>query len=524
MPNYNLTGQKIKDTYSQLAQVSASTLVDGLGVAAPITTASITNFPTEVSRSAAAAGFGAGTSGGVSEATFTAYTASNDAVVATKLGTAVFTAYTASNDAVVSTKLATSVFNTYTSSAQASVSALTTRVNTLESVTSSYALKTDISGAFTSLSSSLSTRLTDDETSISSLNSATSSYALKTAISGAFVLPSGVVSSSAQINLAQAAGTASWASNAITASYALNASGGGLVAGSGPDSIKSDASLTTTPATASGTSSIALGYNAKATNANSIALGETLSSGNVSIAIGYGSTAAGNSTVAIGNTSTANADYSVVIGSGANDADNSRVNAVVIGRNASSAQNSIAVGYGSQCYSDSGVGIGRDVRCSSDNGVAIGYGAESGLSSGVLRAISIGYQAKANNYNDQISIGNIFCYRSSSSTTGVEIKAGVRVPTTTLSITSNTASVNLAQSNFYYLSASGNPVLVANPTNIADGATYTFKITNGTGVNWGSAYKFESGSLNSLSSGTDIVSFVSIGGTELYGTRLINFI
>jgi len=442
MPNYNLTGQKIKDTYSQLAQVSASTLVNGLGVAAPITTASITNFPTEVSRSAAAAGFGQGT-GGVSEATFTAYTSSNNAIV----------------------------------------TALTTRVNTMESATGSYAVKTAISGAFTSLSSSLSTRLTNDETSISSLNSATSSYALKTAISGAFTLPSGVVSSSAQINLAQAQGTASWATNAYTASYVIGGSTAGLVSGTAASSMRSNSTLTTTPATASGLSGIALGNNAK----------------------NY-------------------ADYSIVIGDGANDADAARVNAIVIGRNASSAQDSIALGYGAQCYSADGIGIGRNVRGSSDFGIAIGYGAEAGVSSGAQRAIAIGYLAKANSYGDQISIGNIFTYRSSSLNAGIELNAGVRIRTNTLTITSNTASVNLSNSNFYYLSASGNPVLVANPTNIADGATYTFKITNGTGVVWGSAYKFESGSLNSLSSGTDIVSFVSIGGTELYGTRLINFI
>ena len=81
MANYNLTGQKIKDTYPQLAQVNDSNLlVDGLGVVSPILTSSIINFPTEVSRSAAAAGFGAG-GGGVSEATFTAYTSSNDSKV-----------------------------------------------------------------------------------------------------------------------------------------------------------------------------------------------------------------------------------------------------------------------------------------------------------------------------------------------------------------------------------------------------------------------------------------------------------
>jgi hypothetical protein len=61
MANYNLTGQKIKDTYPQLAQVNDSNLlVDGLGVVSPILTSSIINFPTEVSRSAAAAGFGGG--------------------------------------------------------------------------------------------------------------------------------------------------------------------------------------------------------------------------------------------------------------------------------------------------------------------------------------------------------------------------------------------------------------------------------------------------------------------------------
>ena len=58
--SFNLTSQQIKDTYEQLAQVSASLLVNGTGSLSPILTSSIINFPTEVSRSAAAAGFGAG--------------------------------------------------------------------------------------------------------------------------------------------------------------------------------------------------------------------------------------------------------------------------------------------------------------------------------------------------------------------------------------------------------------------------------------------------------------------------------
>ena len=54
--SFNLTSQQIKDTYEQLAQVSASLLVNGTGSLSPIVTSSIINFPTEVSRSAAAAG------------------------------------------------------------------------------------------------------------------------------------------------------------------------------------------------------------------------------------------------------------------------------------------------------------------------------------------------------------------------------------------------------------------------------------------------------------------------------------
>ena len=52
MANYNLTGQKIKNTYDQLAQVSASLLVDGLGNATTITSSNIQNFSNEVSASA----------------------------------------------------------------------------------------------------------------------------------------------------------------------------------------------------------------------------------------------------------------------------------------------------------------------------------------------------------------------------------------------------------------------------------------------------------------------------------------
>ena len=90
-----------------------------------------------------------------------------------------------------------SALNTFTGSIQI-------QVNNLTSATSSYALKTDVSGAFTSVSSSVSTRLTSLEgtsggdvtalnlftgsaqTSLTALNSATSSY-VTSANTGSFI-------------------------------------------------------------------------------------------------------------------------------------------------------------------------------------------------------------------------------------------------------------------------------------------------------------------------------------------------
>ena len=176
--SFNLTSQQIKDTYEQLAQVSASLLVNGTGSLSPIVTSSIINFPTEVSRSAAAAGFGAG-GGGVSEATFTAYTSSNDS-----------------------------------------------KVNSLTSATSSYALKTAISGAFTSTSASLAANIATNTINIGTLTSATSSYAIKTEISGAFTSTSASLAANIATNTSNISTQTSRVNSleAATSSYAVKSS------------------------------------------------------------------------------------------------------------------------------------------------------------------------------------------------------------------------------------------------------------------------------------------------------------
>lgn len=247
MPNYNLTGQKIKDTYSQLTQVSASTLVDGLGVAAPITTASITNFPTEVSRSAAAAGFGQGSGGGVSEATFTAYTASNDL-----------------------------------------------KVSSLTSATSSYALKTAISGAS-------APGLVAGTALFSSMASAAHLTTLPATASGNYSIALG--------DDARALNQQSIAIGRIPRAYASHSIAIGWNASAGYGAT----------ALFDGDMAIAIGYGAEAKGSTSIAIGGTAQGGrDGGIAIGYSSGIATNvdGIVSIGNNSAATDGYAVALGNG----------------------------------------------------------------------------------------------------------------------------------------------------------------------------------------------------------------
>jgi len=111
---------------------------------------------------------------------------------------------------------------------------LTTAVSALNAATGSYALKTSISGSFNTVSSSLALRLADQEnfsssldatfatdtevsTAVSSLNAATSSYAIKTQISGSFnELSSSIATRFDNIVHSDVSGL-----NAATGSYAL---------------------------------------------------------------------------------------------------------------------------------------------------------------------------------------------------------------------------------------------------------------------------------------------------------------
>ena len=195
--------------------------------------------------------------------------------------------------------------------------------------------------------------------------------------------------------------SASQAQNAVSASYAPSLSApAGLVSGSSPNSMKSAAFLTAISASASGTSSIVLGNNA----------------------IGY-------------------ADYSIIIGDGAHNYDDSRSNVVFIGRNAKGAQNAIGIGWGAEMLGDSGLAIGRDAKSNANESVTIGYNADTRNFSGAKGAIAIGRNTIANQ-EDEINIGNIIRYNSGS--LGLIQLSGSTIITGSLS-TSNTASIGLVR-------------------------------------------------------------------------------
>jgi hypothetical protein len=283
-----------------------------------------------------------------------------------------------------------------------------------------------------------------------------------------------------------------------TASFALTASfleGGipqpGLVAGTGTNSIRS--AIGATQATASADSSIVIGNNAK---------------------------------VFAGGTGT------IVIGNNANSIDDNRSDSVIIGNNATSYQNGVAIGAGAFSI-ESAVAVGKQAQNGNNYGVAIGAEANSGD----LYGIAIGYQSTAGNDSiaigyavsattaNQINIGDMFKYDGSTSASiedSLTIRGQINTPVFAGSVVSSTSSVDFDNGNFATLSLTV-PTFIANPSNLKSGTTYTIIVNSGSLVtNYGSSYKFVGGTQPALSNGVNILTMVS-DGTSLYTTGLADF-
>ena len=175
--------------------------------------------------------------------------------------------------------------------------------------------------------------------------------------------------------------------------FKIDASGGagGLIAGSGSDSMESSASLTTVAANASASDTIALGDSATASSSNNIAIGNTANAGGddsfarSNIAIGFNTDATNEKDVAIGNEAQATGSRSTAIGDGAN-ASGSR--SIVVGASSvasafssacfgafstASAEGATVVGgYGSSATQTDAIAVGKEADALAAGAIAIG--------------------------------------------------------------------------------------------------------------------------------------------------------
>lgn len=210
---------------------------------------------------------------------------------------------------------------------------------------------------------------------------------------------------------------------------------GGMVSGTGTDSIKSADALTTNAATASANDTIAIGNGASATSGSNIAIGENADAGGddffdrVNIAIGKNTVANNERCIAIGLGADATGARGIALGE---DAQATGPQSIAIGQNASSpAQRGVAIGYSADT-GNADIAIGDSASAQANGGnVAVGKGSNA---SG-LAAVAIGKAAVAAG-TDSIAIGP-----GSNATANEAVAIGHDVQATTAS----TATVNLFQ-------------------------------------------------------------------------------
>ena len=198
---------------------------------------------------------------------------------------------------------------------------------------------------------------------------------------------------------------------------------GGLAPGTGTDSIASV--LTSTPATASNTETIAIGKGAQATNFNANAYGASAiasgpfaqafgtyceASSGYAISVGSGCTASGNISLAVGKQATVSAANGISIGI---ESQCSNPNGLAIGylaqANATSGDGSVAIGWNVKTVRDAGVAIGRNLNQligAFDHYRPINIGSGGNVRGGDVIGIGTNVNIQGTDTNDKIAIGN----------------------------------------------------------------------------------------------------------------------
>ena len=520
---FNLTTERIQDTYQQLLQISGSSILDGTGSIAAVAITSASHAAYAITASYALNGGGGGATWPVSgtpsglvsssaqladdiSGSFTSTSASlasdiatNKSDIATKLATSTFTSYSSS----VSTRLTTDEGN---------ISTNASGISSLTAETSSYAVK--------SSNNSFSGLQTFNNVAI---NGTASIAYLRQVTGSAKVIGDAYIILNADTPTQRYAGVKvydSGSSPISTGSFQWDSENNDwfyeyekdatdyAVALFGPEfSTKGTPTYPTSNVIQKGTGGHHLTGSIMTDDGTLVTITGDGKVTNNFFAAGA-NTKTGNRRVALGNSNNINADDSVIIGGESNNVN---------------ASYNFAVGTSATTIS------GGDL-----SGVIGGY--QHTLSGGA-RNITVGGEGVTNNQDYAIVLGRKSFTTPNPHTTytanldvsgsvvvsgSVEVTGQIYSPTFAGSIASSTSSIDFDNGNFATLSLTAGTFL-SDPSNLKSGTTYTIIISSGSLISGhGTAWKFSGGTAPTYTNGTDVLTCVS-DGTNLYATALTDF-
>ena len=487
---YNLTTERIQDTYQQLLQISGSVIVDGTGSVAAVSFASASHAAYAVTASYALNAGGGAATWPVSG------TPSGLVSSSAQLADDISGSFT-STSASLASDIATN---------KANISTQTSRVDSLVSATSSYAVK--------SSNNSFSGTQTFDNIAV---NGTASIAYLQQVTGSAKVIGDAYIILNADTPTQRYAGVKvydSGSSPISTGSFQWDSVNNDwfyeyekdatdyAVALFGPEfATKGTPSYPGTHKVQKGTGGHHLGDSNITDDGSSVVVSTPLTASSYTVT--SGDIAFTPTTIKIGNSVAAGAEE------------------VSLGYNISGG-NGYAVNVGTN-LTNNGTGgvvlIGRGSTAGGDYSIAIGENVSSAAGE-----IAIGNNISAGSSNG-INIGNMLKYDGSTTITlddNVEVSGQMYSPTFAGSVASSTSSIDFDNGNFATLSLTAGTFL-ADPSNLKSGTTYTIIISSGSLISGhGTAWKFAGGTAPTYTDGTDVLTCVS-DGTSLYATALTDF-
>ena len=522
---YNLTTERIQDTFQQLLQISGSSILDGTGSIAAVSITSASHAEYAITASYALNGGGGSATWPVSG------TPSGLVSSSAQIGTDISGAFTstsaslaagiATNKSDIATKLATSTFTSYSSSVstrlttdEANITTNASGITSLTSATSSYAVKSS-NNSFSG-TQTFDNIAVNGTASIGYLQSVTGSAKV---IGDAYIILNNdtpaqryagvVVQDSGSTN-----NTASFEFDGQTNDwfYEYTNDGGATtehgVVMFGPEySTKGSHVYPTANTLVKGNGGHHLEDSSITDDGTIVTITGDGKVTNNLFAAGA-NTKTGNRRVAFGNSNNVNADDSVIIGG---------------------ESNTISSGYNAM------IGASGTTISSGDLSTVVG-GYQHTINGGA-RNVTIGGEAVTNNQNYAIVLGRksfttpspFTTYTANLDVSGSVVVSGsvlttgqIYSPTFAGTIASSTSSVDFDNGNFATLNCASSTFL-ADPSNLKSGTTYTIIISSGSLISGhGTAWKFSGGTAPTYTNGTDVLTCVS-DGTNLYATALTDF-